>query len=217
MQKGIGQAASAENNRRREVRLGIIHAFSRSSIPFKEWPDFIKVYYANAHQQNQYCQNMSPLPFQPPDFDRLNQSPEDWIEAADRAWALHRSRFLEDCESWVKMGVDEAIVWKERPRGPGSRNLGPERTRRRGDNTAINRRYEWAAQYLAGIPIKQIAEQADSSTVGRIARQILRSAGWPTRSPRKPDSTGQLPASTQKALSPDSGTAGSTRQSTKRR
>jgi hypothetical protein len=187
MKNAIGQAAAAENNRRREVRLGIIQAFSRLRIPYSQWPDFIKLYYADPHQQNQYCQNMSPLPFQAPDFDRLNQSPAEWKKAADNAWALHRNRFLEECQTWVKMGVDEEIVWKERPRGPGNGKFGRGRKRRRADNTAIDQRFVWAAQYLAGVPLKQIAgEHADPSTVGRIARQILRSAGWPTRSRRKP-------------------------------
>jgi len=187
-QKGKGQAAAAEKNRRTEVRLGIIHAFLRLGVPFSQWPDFIKVYYGDPHQQNRYCQNISSLPFQAPDFDRLNQSPEDWKKAADRAWGLHRNRFLEESANWVKLGVDEEIVWNERPRGPRTGKFGRERKRRRGDNTSIDRRYEWAALYLAGVALKQIAgEHADVSTVGRIARQIVRSAGWPTGSRRKLD------------------------------
>jgi hypothetical protein len=185
MKNARGQAAAAESNRRREVRLGSIQAFFRLGIPYSEWPDFVKVYYADPHQQNQYCQNMLPLPFHAPDFDRLNQSPAEWKKAADTAWTLHRNRFLEECQNWVKMGVDEEIVWKERPRGPGNREFG--RGRRRADNTAIDQRFVWAAQYLARVPLKQIAgEHADPSTVGRIAREIVRSAGWPTRSRRKP-------------------------------
>jgi hypothetical protein len=155
-------------------------------IPYSQWPDFIKVYYADPHQQNHYRQSMSLLGFQAPDFDRLNQSPAEWKKAADKAWALHRNRFLEEGENWVKMGVDEEIVWKELPRGPGNK-FGRGRKRRRAGNTAIDQRFLWAAQYLAGVPLKQIAvEHADPSTVGRVARAIVRSAGWPTRSRRKP-------------------------------
>jgi len=187
MKNARGQAAAAENNRRREVRLGIIQALSRLGIPYSQWPDFVKVYYADPHQQNRYSQSLSPMPFQAPDFDRLNQSPAEWKKAADKAWALHRNRFLDECENWVKMGVDEEIVWKERPRGPGNGKSDRGRKRRRAGNTAIDQRFVWAAQYLARVPLKQIAgEHADPSTVGRIARQIVRSAGWPTRSRRKP-------------------------------
>jgi hypothetical protein len=188
MRNRIGQAAAAEQNRRREIRSGIIQGFLRLGVAFSQWPDFIKVYYGDPHQQNQYRQEISPMPFKAPDFDRLNQSPEEWKKAADCAWALHRDTFLQQCLSWVKMGVDEEIIWNNRSRGRGHGQLDGERRRRRAYNTAIDQRYEWTAQYLMEVPLKQIAgEHADASTVGRIARQIVRSAGWPTRSRRKPD------------------------------
>jgi len=174
----VGQAAAAERNRQREARFSIIQALARLGIPSREWPDFVQAS-TDPHRQNEYRQRMSPAPFQPPDFDRLNQSPEDWAKAADRAWVLHRETFLKECESWVKLGVDEEIVESKRARGRGKKSLTHEGGRRRGDNTPIHQRYEWAAKYLARIPLKEIAsEDADASTVGRIARQIVRSAGW---------------------------------------
>ena len=122
---------------------------------------------------------MSPSPFLAPDFDRLNQSAEDWAKTADRAWALHRERFLEECDMWVKLGVDEEIVAAKLIRGPGKKSLAHEGGQRRGDNTSIHRRYEWAAQYLARMPLKELGgDDAAPSTVGRIARQVVRSAGW---------------------------------------
>ena len=50
--------------------------------------------------------------------------------------------------------------------------------RKSGDNTPFDRRYEWAARYLARVPLKDIAAQdeAASSAVGRVARGILRIA-----------------------------------------
>jgi hypothetical protein len=196
VQKVVGQAAAAEKNRQREARLSIIQALARLGIPFHEWPDFVQAYYTDSHQQNEYRQLMMPSPFQAPDFDRLNQSPDDWINEADRAWALHRNTFLQECENWVKAGVDEKIVEAKRPRCPGKSST-HEGVQLRGDNTPIRLRYEWAAKYLARIPLKEIAgENADASTVGRIARQIVRSAGWATKSRRTSPSFrrhGQLP------------------------
>jgi hypothetical protein len=182
VQNVVGQAAAAQKNRQREARLNIMQAFARMRIPFQVWPDFVQTYYTDSRQENEYRQLMTPAPFQAPEFDRLNQRPDDWINDADRAWALHRNTFLQECENWVKAGVDEEIVEAKRPRGPGKK-LPNEGRQRRGDNTPIDRRYEWAAKYLARVPLKEIAgEDADASTAGRIARQIVRSAGWATKS-----------------------------------
>jgi len=63
----------------------------------------------------EFHQFMTPSPFQPPGFDRLNQSNQDLIRAADRAWALHRKDFLEKCEDWVRSDVDEEIVAAKAP------------------------------------------------------------------------------------------------------
>ena len=52
--------------------------------------------------------------------------------------------------------------------------------RKRGGNTPLDQRYEWAAKYLVGVALKEIAAQdgADWSTVGRVARGVLRIASW---------------------------------------
>jgi hypothetical protein len=43
----------------------------------------------------------------------------------------------------------------------------------------MGRRYEWAARYLLRVPLKEIAgADADAATVGRVAREIVRLAGW---------------------------------------
>jgi len=171
-----GQAAAAAKNRETEVRLGIIHAFQGLAIPFNRWPDFVQAFYTDPHQQIVYDQSMTPPPFQPPEFDRLKQSPKDWAKMADRAWKLHRNRFLEECEGWVREGWDEEIV-ETRGQRLGKKMLSHAEGRRRGQNTPLKRRYEWAAKYLLKVPIKEIAG-ADTSTAGRVAREILRLAGW---------------------------------------
>jgi len=182
-----GQAASAENNREREVRLRIIQVLRRLGIPDNQWPDFVRAFYANPQQRIEYHQFMTPPPFQAPEFqapefDRLNQSPKDWLQVADRAWELQRNRFLQRCADWVREGVDEAIVEATPARGRGTKRPAHVGGRNRGDNTPIERRYEWAAKYLIRVPLKEIAGvDAEASTVGRIAREIVRSAGWPTK------------------------------------
>ena len=176
-----GQAAAAEKNREREARLCIIRALYGLGIPVNQWPDFVRAFSTDPHQQIKYDQSMTPAPFQAPEFDRLNQSPKDWVKVADRAWELHRNRFLQECKDWVSAGVDEEILVK-RARGTRKKKLAHGEGQARGENTPIKRRYEWAARYLVKVPLKEIAgADADASTVGRIAREILRLAGWATR------------------------------------
>lgn len=177
-----GQAAAAEKNRVREARLSIIMALQRLGQPYVEWPSFVRKFSEHLGENPKYKQRIAPSPFQPPDFDRLNQSPKDWIEAADRAWQRHRDRFLRGCRFWATIGVDDEIPVAKSSRGPGS----PALNGKRGKTTATERRYEWAAQYLCGVPLKEIAGQsgAEPSTVGRIARATLRQAEWLER--RKP-------------------------------
>jgi hypothetical protein len=125
---------------------------------------------------------MTPSPFQAPDFDRLSESHQDWVKVADKAWERHRNEFLKECEAWVIAGVDDEIVTVKRARGTGRKSLSQLAGKRRGGNTPVDRRYEWAAKYLVNVPLKEIAgADADATTVGRVAREIVRSAGWPTK------------------------------------
>lgn len=173
---------AAEKNREREARLRIIEAFRRLGIPYSDWPDFVRAFYTDPQQQIEYHELMTPSPFQPPDFDRLSETPQDWVKAADNAWELHRNRFLKECEDWVRAGVDEELVKAKRARGTGRKSPSDAVGNRRGVNTPIDRRYEWAAKYLVKVPLKEIAgADADATTVGRVAREIVRSAGWPTK------------------------------------
>jgi hypothetical protein len=177
----VGQAAAAEKNRQQEVRARIIQALSRLGIPYSEWPDFVQVYHTRGHDQSRYRQRISPFRFQPPAFDRLNQSPEEWASIANRGWEQHRERFLQGCKYWVEAGVDEEIQTAKRTRGPRKGSGASAVRRKRGDNTPLHQRFELAAKYLARMPLKEIAgEHANSSTVGRIAREILRKADWAT-------------------------------------
>src|SRR6185369_13116137 len=90
-----GLAAAAGKNRERVNRFWIIDGFRRLKIPYAQWPDFVQAFYTDPQQQIEYHQSMIPPPFQAPEFDRLNQSPEDWVKVADRAWKQHRDRFLQ--------------------------------------------------------------------------------------------------------------------------
>ena len=180
--RGWGQIVAVKKNREAPVRTLIVRALeSLGAASCRSWPDFVVAFSKNMNQQPEYQQPVSPAPFQPPDFDRLTQSPGDWTKIADAAWQEHRAAFLGTCEFWVTAGVDEEIPPASRTRGPRL----PAENGRRGDNTVVKRRYVWAAKYLLGFPIKQIAAEdlADPSTVGRIARQILQQANW--TKPRK--------------------------------
>jgi hypothetical protein len=184
-----GLAAAAGKNRERAARLDIVEGLRRLGTPYNQWPDFVRAFYTDPQQRIEYHQFMTPSSFQAPDFDRLNQSPQDWVKAADRAWELHRDKFLQEYTDWESAGVDEEIVEIKHARGPGkkvSAQLGLE-DRGRGDNTPLGRRYEWAAKYLSKIPLKEIAgADADPSTVGKVAREIVRLAGWPPSGERYP-------------------------------
>ena len=178
----VGQAAAAERNCEREARLRLIQVLCRSGIRQDQWPDFVRTFYADPQQRTEYHQFMTPPVFQAPEFDRLNQSAKNWLKVADKAWDLHRNRFLQDCEDWVREGLDEEIVEATPTRGRGTKQPAHVGGRNRGKNTPINRRYEWAAKYLVKVPLKEIGgAHAEASTVGRVAREIVRLAGWPTK------------------------------------
>ena len=180
-----GETAAAQQNRANQTRHAIIEALRRLGTPLDRWPDFVRSFYSDPRQQIEYQACMTPLPYQPPEFDRLNQTVEDWVNRADQGWERHRQEFLQQCQSWVAAGVDEPIEAAKRTRGAGEGaeilpEPNPKGERSRGANTPLERRYEWAAKYLLGVPLKEIAgADADPSTVGRIAREILRTAGWP--------------------------------------
>ncbi|HEV3332028.1 MAG TPA: hypothetical protein VG096_13645 [Bryobacteraceae bacterium] len=170
-----GQAAAARKNQERKAREGIVRALQRLGAAYTNWPDLVREFYTNT-SETAYRQPISPPAFQPPVFDRLNQSPTDWIKSATAAWEEHRDRFLRGCDFWATVGVDDEIPVGKPTRGGGT--CGPNG--KRGYNTAIDQRNEWAAKYLVRVPLKEIAAQdcADPSTVGRIARGILRQANW---------------------------------------
>lgn len=152
-----GEAAAAGKNREREARLRIIDAFGRIGLSYRQWPDFVQAFYSDPLQRIEYRQFMMPSPFQAPDFDRLNQSPKDWVRVADQAWEVHRKKFLQECEDWVSAGVDEPIAEVKCARGTGKKASARGGGRRRGGNTPMDRRYEWAARYLLKVPLKEIA------------------------------------------------------------
>ena len=127
-----GQALAAEKNRERNARLGIIGALQKLGIPQSQWPAYIRDYHRQPAPP--FRHRVSPRPFQPPVFDRLSQSAQDWRKTADQAWKKHRDQFLEGCEFWERIGVDEKIVQTQRPRGAGKGNSNATHPFRNGTN-----------------------------------------------------------------------------------
>jgi hypothetical protein len=139
---------------------------------------------------------MQPQEFQPPDFDRLQQSRAAWEKEADREWELYKNKFWQQIDAWIEAGVDEELMPETRRRGAGKSASRRASARRRDENTPFERRYEWAAKYLLGIPVKEIAGPDDSvSTVGRVARAVI--PGWDSRSRRGQRFDARLPRQMQ--------------------
>jgi hypothetical protein len=175
VKKVLGQAAAAKQNSQRRARGGILEAVRRLGIPYDEWPDFVQAYYKDS---NQLCQQLIWVgPFQPPPFDRLNESAAEYRKKIHAAFDQHVDPTLDLCESLVQQGIDETIDTK-RSRGPGKAEPGRKRK-----NTDIELRYEWAARRLWGEPWKEIAAKyhTPESTVIKAASALLRIAGWPTK------------------------------------
>jgi hypothetical protein len=101
-----GDAAVAKKNRESKVRHQIIEAFQRLGIPQRDQPDFVRTFNADPDEPTGYYDSLEPLSFQPPVFDRLHESPQEWTKRADAAWQQHRDHFL---KLWGPRGVDEAI------------------------------------------------------------------------------------------------------------
>ena len=90
-----GDAAAAKKNREIKVRRQIIEAFQRLGIPQRDWPDFVRTFGTDPDEPTGYYDSLEPLSFQPPVFERLHESPQEWTKRADAAWQQHRDRFLE--------------------------------------------------------------------------------------------------------------------------
>ena len=127
-------------------------------------------------------QRIAVSPFQPPAFDRLNESPKEWKKKADEKWEQHCEPFLKNCESWVQQGVDEKIAETKHRRG-----VGKAQSPRKRRNTAIEHRYEWAALRVCGEAWKEIAARykCKESTVIKAASEVLHVAHWPTKAKSK--------------------------------
>jgi hypothetical protein len=169
-----GDAAAALKNREIRVRLQIIDALQRLGTPMSEWPDFVQTFYRNPQERTAYSDSFESLPFYPPIFDRLSQSPAEWVKVANTAWEQHRDRFLKQCQFGVIAGVDEEIPVAKSTRGPGRKG------RRR--NAALGLRFEWAARRLSGAAWKEIpTESFNEDQVKKTASEVLKLAGWGTK------------------------------------
>ncbi len=168
--KTSGQSAAAKENQIRALRMAILASLQELGT-LSEAPSFVRQFHDELPEHPVLRQLLLPPPFQPKAFDRLNQTPRDWEKEAGRDFqkclADRRRRF----EFWVEQAVDEAIPAPKGTRAPGA---GGRR------NTPMENRFRWASQYLCGVPLKEIAAQsdADTTTVGRIARTLLRRAEW---------------------------------------
>jgi hypothetical protein len=169
-----GDVAAAAKNREIRTRLQIIEAFQHLGIPYRDWPDFVRSFFESPQERARFTVSNTPPPFQPPAFDCLNQSREEWKKTADIAWKQFRDRFLEGCQALIALGVDEEIPPVRSTRGLGRKG--------RRLNAPSDLRFEWAARRLSGAAWKEIA--SDSFTESRImkaAREVLKLAGWPTK------------------------------------
>jgi hypothetical protein len=171
---GGGEVWAAQKNREAEARASIVEALQRKGIPQKEWPDFVRNWYEKAHTQPRFSYGKSFPSFQPPPYERLDESIEEWKRRADADWVKHRDRFVSKWQFEEKLGLDEEIPLHKKIRGSGS-----GRARR---NAEIRDRYTWAGLRLCGLGWKQIAAEfdVDESTVNKAANRVLRTAGWPT-------------------------------------
>jgi len=166
-----GDAAAAVKNREIRARLQIIGAFQSLGIPRSQWPDFVKDFHTDPQARTEFQHSAVPPPFQPPDFDRLRESPQDWIKKSSAAWQEHQGRFLEAEQHWVTEGVDEEI-----PPAKGTRGTGRKRR-----NAPLDLRYQWAARRLSGAAWKEIPSGSfTGNQVKKAATAALRLAGWPT-------------------------------------
>jgi hypothetical protein len=152
----------------REAQQRIITALQLMGIPRAKWPTFIQLPLpVEAHQ------TVTPWPFQPPDFERLHQSIDEWVKAADAAWQKYRDGVVQGWQTCVQKGVDAAVPVAKSRRGPGNN--------RRNANTGD--RYKWAALRLSGLDWKEIAARSNATISGvtKAASEVLRAAEWPTK------------------------------------
>ena len=174
------QIIAVTENRVRRERLAIITALQGLGS-LSEAPTRVREFYSSLRKQPDFRQPISPPPLQLPNFDRLNQSPEEWRKISRKVFEQHCDEFLRQRQFWVDAGVDD-----EMPAAKSTRGAGPLGVHGKRRNTAVKLRYHWAAQYLCHMPLKEIASQSGANpiTVGRIARAILEQAEW--LKPRRP-------------------------------
>jgi hypothetical protein len=155
-------------NRQHEARLRIIEAMQRLKIPSQWWPDLIQ-----PAMWRGYRHIVVPPPFQPPNIDRLHQSVDDWVRAANVEWRRYTEKRTQAWRTMEESGVDQEIAEAKRKRGPGAKQR----------NASIDRRDEWAAWRLCGDSWKEIAAryQRQQSAVTKAASEVLRTAGLDTK------------------------------------
>lgn len=166
-----GEAAAANKNREIRARLQIIGALQTLGIPQSQWPDFVRTFHTDPQARTEFEHSAIPPPFQPPDFDRLHESLQDWIKKSNAAWRQYQARFKEAEQAWITQGVDEEIPLAKSTRGTG----------RMGRNAALDLRYQWAARRLSGAAWKEIpCGSFKMDQVKKAATAVLKLADWPT-------------------------------------
>jgi hypothetical protein len=165
-----GEAWAAKKNRQQELRAHIVQTLQNLGIDQKDWPKFIKDWYAEERTGPRFSYKVHPPVFQPPVYNRVAQSEDEWEKVAMKAWEDHLGRFLAGQHEAERLGIDEKVPAKPKTRGLG-------KTRR---NSDVDLRYKWAALRLRGTAWKEIAFEyrATEDRVRKAASQLLKLAGW---------------------------------------
>jgi hypothetical protein len=154
-----------KKNREIKVQHQIIEAFQSGwGFQHRAWPDF-RMFGTDSDEPIGRAIPLSRFRSNPV-FERLHESPSG-RRGADAAWQQHSDRFLEECQSWVSVGVDEEVPLAKSTRGTG-------RTGRR-LNAPLALRIEWAARRLSGAAWKEIANESfKEDQVKKAASEVLK-------------------------------------------
>jgi hypothetical protein len=155
-------------NQRREAQQNIIAALRNLGIDRNQWPRCVQ-----PPDWPENRQTFQLAAFQPPHFEGLHQSPDDWKRKATKAFEEYLDEQVRKLEFWIATNVEIGSGEAARFRGSG-------KTER---NANIEERYKWAALRLSGLSWKEIAAHSKlgTSTVTKAASKVLGTAGWPTK------------------------------------
>jgi hypothetical protein len=157
------------------ARFLLMQSFYRLKIPREEWPSFD--FYGPSSDDDKLRSSYGCPVFQPPSYDCLNETQEQWEARANEHWQDHVRKFLEWAGGMVRL--DEAAG-----------ELVRVRRRRSTDNGRITERlrFEWTALKLYGLTCAEIADRQAGCTKEQVrvaCNRILKEAGLNSKG-RKP-------------------------------